>query len=102
MGLDVEPEHLRIVCAADGVNHAVNSSRGSPHQRRTRCANALSLAEWASDGAYLEGPLCPSTQIDRGLIPIPGTYRPKGHCHFRGRNNSESLTILDELKHSAG
>ena len=33
-----ETEHLRIVCAAGGVNHAMNSLRGSPHQRCTRCA----------------------------------------------------------------
>ena len=60
-----ETEHLRIVCASDGANHAVN----------------------------FEGPLRSEVQIDRGLIPIPGTYRSKGCCHLRGRKNSESLTI---------
>ena len=71
----------------------LNSSRGSPHHWRTRCANALSLAQRASDGAYLEGRLRPSTQIDRGLIPVSRTKSFKSHCHLRGRKNSESLTI---------
>ena len=71
----------------------MNLLRGSPHQRLKRCANALARRRGPCYGAYLCVAAVPALKSIGVSFPFPVLNRSKGHCHLRGRKNSESLTI---------